>query len=174
MPQVELGAFHIVRAPRSGYVRGGAGANMAARRSVFEAIGGYDERLGPGSRFHACEEFDVYYRALTTGHAVAFAPELTATHWGERSYADGTGQMLKRRYAYGEGAVIGKHLRMGDARMAVIAARITAEELRVVARSLRHRHLTGLGQLSYEWRGLARAVITRVDRRRRVFANEAG
>ena len=120
--------------------------------------------------FLSCEEFDIYYRTLATGQAVAFAPELTTTHWGVRSYADGSGQMLKRWYAYGEGAVIGKHLRMGDYRMAVVAARITVEDLRVVARSLRHRHLTGLGQLAYKWRGLVQAVIAPVDRRRHVFS----
>jgi hypothetical protein len=59
---------------------------------------------------------------------------------------------------------------MGDRRMAVVAARITAEDLRIVAASLRRRRLTGLGQLAYKWRGLARALVSPVDRRRRVFA----
>ena len=69
--------------------------------------------------------------------------------------------------------MIGKHRRRGDGRMAVVPARITAEDLRVVAVSLRHHHLTGLGQQAYKWRGLARAMIAPVDRRRRVFAKEA-
>ena len=123
VPQVEIEKFRIVRDARLGHIRGGGGGNMAARRSVFDAIGGYDERIGPGSQFHACEEYDIYYRVLATGWAVAFAPEFTTTHWGERSYADGSGQLIKRWYAYGEGAVIGKHLRMGDRRMAGVAAR---------------------------------------------------
>jgi hypothetical protein len=146
---------------------------MAARRSMFDAIGGYDERIGPGSQFHACEEYDIYYRVLAAGRAVAFAPEFTATHWGERSYADGSGQMLKRWYAYGEGAVIGKHLRMGDRRMAGVWAHITAEDLRVLGESLRHHRLTGLGQLAYKVRGLARAVTVPVDRHRQVFADSS-
>jgi glycosyltransferase involved in cell wall biosynthesis len=166
---VELQEFRVVRNTRAAHVRGGAGANMAARRHVFDAIGPYDERIGPGSEFHACEEYDVYYRTLAAGRAVAFTPEVTTTHWGVRSYADGTGQLLKRRYAYGEGAVIGKHLRMGDPRMALVGARITAEDLRFVLSNLRQRRLTGLGQLIYKWQGLIRALLSRVDRRRRVF-----
>ena len=165
VPQVEIEKFRIVRDARLGHIRGGGGGNMAARRSVFDAIGGYDERIGPGSQFHACEEYDIYYRVLATGWAVAFAPEFTTTHWGGRSYADGSGQLLKRWYAYGEGAVIGKHLRMGDRRMARVAARITAEDLRVFGRILRDRRLSGLGPFAYKVCGLARALQHfRVDR----------
>jgi GT2 family glycosyltransferase len=171
VPPVVLDEFRIVRGPRSAHRRGGGGGNMAARRRMFEATGGYDERIGPGSRFRACEEYDVYYRALASGQTVAFTPEVTAIHWGGRSYADGSGQRLLRSYAYGEGAVIGKHLRMGDPGMAVVAARITAEDLRFVATNLRQRRLTGVGQLLYKWRGLVSALATRVDRRQHVFAD---
>jgi hypothetical protein len=78
--------------------------------------------------------------------------------------------MLKRWYGYGEGAVIGKHLRMGDRRMAVVAARIMLDDLRFVATNLLHSRVTGLGQLLYKWRGLARALVARVDRRRQLFS----
>lgn len=171
VPPVVVPELTVVRDPRSAHIRGGGGASMAARRSMFHRIGGYDERIGPGSSFRACEEYDIYYRALAAGQSVAFVPDVTVTHWGIRSYADGSGQALKRWYAYGEGAVIGKHLRMGDRRMATTAARITAEDLRLVAASIRRRRLTGLGQLAYKWRGFARAVASPVDRGRGVFAD---
>jgi glycosyltransferase involved in cell wall biosynthesis len=174
VPPVELDEFRIVRGARSGHVRGGGGGNMAALRSVLDNIGPFDEQLGPGSRFKACEEFDVYYRVLAAGQAVAFVPELSTTHWGIRSYADGSGQMLKRWYAYGEGAVIGKHLRLGDHRMGFVAVRIAGEYLRVVAGNIRSRRFTGLGPLAYWWRGLVEAAATRVDRRGRLFAQTAG
>jgi hypothetical protein len=77
--------------------------------------------------------------------------------------------MLQRWYAYGEGAVIAKHLRMGDRQMATVAMRIMAENLRFLAANLRHRRLTGLGQLVYRGRGLARGLVARVDRSRKVF-----
>lgn len=171
VPEVDLDEFRIVRAARSAYVRGGAGANMAARRAVFDAIGGYDELIGPGSRFQACEEYDVYYRVLTSGQTVAFTPELTTTHWGLRLYDDGSGGTLKRRYAYGEGAVIGKHLRLGDARMAAVAVRIILQDLRGIGVSLWNRRIIGIGILGYKFAGIARAVVLPVDRRRHVFAD---
>jgi hypothetical protein len=31
---------------------------MLARRTLFDKIGSYDELIGPGTRFAACEEFD--------------------------------------------------------------------------------------------------------------------
>ena len=170
VPFVEVERFRIIRASRLAHVRGGGGANMAARRSMFDAIGGYDEQIGPGSRFRACEEYDMYYRALAGGQAVAFAPEITTTHWGARPWADGSGKSLLRSYAYGEGAVMGKHLRLHDRHMALVAARITAHDLRLVIAALPHwRTYSGLGQLAYKWRGLADGVMAPVDRRRHVF-----
>ena len=43
---------------------------------------------------------------------LADVPGLAVTHWGVRTWADGSGSSLKRGYAYGKGAVIGKHLRL--------------------------------------------------------------
>jgi glycosyltransferase involved in cell wall biosynthesis len=169
VPPFLVDDFEIVRGQRPDPLRAGAGGDMAARRSVFDAICGYDERIGPGSRFRACEELDLYYRVLAVGQAVAFTPDVTTTHWGARSYADGSGQTLKRWYAYGEGAVIGKHLRMRDRRMAAVIARVTAEDFRSLGTNLRLRRLTGLGQLVYRWRGIATAMVSPVDRRRQLF-----
>ncbi|MET0459615.1 MAG: glycosyltransferase [Ilumatobacteraceae bacterium] len=169
IPPARQGTFRIVSRPLSAYRRGGAGADMVARRSLFRRIGGYDELIGPGSRIPACEEYDIYYRSLVAGAAVAFAPELTALHWGARPYADGSGQMLLRWYAYGEGAVLGKHVRLGDPRILAAAGRILLEDIGVIVDSLLHRRLSGLGTLAYKVRGFGRGLMTPVDRRRRVF-----
>ncbi len=170
VPPATFEHFQLVAKPSAAYVRGGAGADMFARRSLFDAVGGYDEMIGPGSRFGACEEFDLYYRALAAGQVVAFVPDLVTTHWGARPYADGSGRMLKRWYAYGEGTVIGKHLRAGDPHMALVLVRITGQDIAYVAESLWHRRLAGIGQVAYKWRGLGRGLATKVDRRRGVFA----
>ena len=61
MPAWTIDEFEIVHAVRRGQIRGGAGANMAARRSTFEAIGLWDEEIGPGSRFRSCEEGDIIF-----------------------------------------------------------------------------------------------------------------
>ena len=163
--------FEIMKGVRSAAPIGGAGANLIARRSVFDTIGTWDESIGPGSRFRAAEEFDIYYRTIAAGGAVARDPDLVAIHYGARSYADGSGQDLLRTYAYGIGAVIGKHLRLGDLRMLAPASRIIGRDLAVVMQSFRHRRLAGLGPLAYKCRGIAAGLLRRVDRRRRVFAS---
>jgi len=170
IPSASFGRLQVVSTPRRAYVRGGAGANMFARREMFDRIGRYDELIGPGSAFVACEEYDIYFRALVAGSAVAFTPDVVTIHWGSRPYADGSGRMLKRMYAYGEGAVIGKHLRLGDLRMLPVLAHITLEDLTVAARSIvRSRRLAGVGTMAYKWRGLMVALFTSVDCRERVF-----
>jgi glycosyltransferase involved in cell wall biosynthesis len=161
--------FEIVRGRRANRVEGGPGANMISRRSVFDAIGTWDELIGPGSRFPACEEWDMYYRALAAGIAVAKDPDLVTIHWGARPYADGSGRRLLRAYAYGQGAVMGKHLRLGDLRMLGPGSRLLLEDLRVIVQSLRHRRLAGVGVFAHKLRGIAAGLLTPVDRRRHVF-----
>lgn len=170
VPGADHRRFRVVRGAGWAHIRGGAGADLAARRSLFEDIGGFDEQIGPGSRFTACEEYDLYYRALAAGAAVALDPDLDVTHWGYRPYADGSCRRLQRGYAYGEGAVIAKHLRLGDAHMLGVAAHITGEDLALLGRSLVTRRLSGIGFLAYRWRGIVAGLFARVDRRTGLFA----
>lgn len=51
------------------------GAGHAIRRSDFEAVGGYDERL-----FFCGEELDLCYRLLNTGKRIAYRPEVVIRH----------------------------------------------------------------------------------------------
>ena len=61
MPEWRIAEFEIDR-PRSPWPSpGGAGGNMAARRSMFDAIGPWDEQIGPGARFRSCEEGDIVF-----------------------------------------------------------------------------------------------------------------
>lgn len=170
VPTAEMCRFEVIVGPERAWVRGGAGANMAARRSMFDRVDGFDELIGPGSRFRSCEEFDIYYRALAVGYAVARVPHIAVLHWGARSYGDGSGQRLLRSYAYGEGAVIGKHLRLGDLRMVRPGVRIMRSDAAFVLGNLVQGRLSGAGPWAFKWRGLVRGLRTKVDRDRRVFA----
>jgi len=171
VPEFRPDAFRIVRGLRNVHIRGGAGANMFARRELFEAAGLFDERIGPGERYRSCEEFDLYYRALKAGFAVAHDPHNPVTHWGARPYADGSGQWLLRYYYYGEGAVLAKHLRCGDAQAGIALARIAAEQLGTTLSNLiRQRRLTGAGRLAYWIRGLAAGSRARIRKDDRLFA----
>lgn len=175
VPAVEFGTYRETRQAWRAYRRGGAGADLAARRAVFDAIGGFDEMVGPGARFKTCEEYDVYYRTLAAGFPVAFTPEFATIHWGARSYADGSGRRLLREYAFGEGAVIGKHLRLLDVRMLVVLARIVTQYVGVVVGNVvRHRRLSGAGAVAALCRGVVRGVRTPVDRQMRLFVRNEG
>lgn len=169
VPETSLGTFQVITGCRSVYIRGGAGANMIARRSLFEQIGGYDELIGPGARFRACEEFDIYYRALAAGSAVARVPTLEVAHWGARPYGDGSGRQLLRDYSFGEGAVVAKHLRLRDLRMIRPGFRIMMDGLNRLVRSLGHLSLTGVGTFGYKWLGLLEGLVTPVDGTHRVY-----
>lgn len=51
------------------------GGGHAIRRSVFKAVGGYDDRL-----FFCGEELDLCYRMLNTGQRIAYTPEVAIRH----------------------------------------------------------------------------------------------
>ncbi|MHB8682294.1 MAG: glycosyltransferase family 2 protein [Acidimicrobiales bacterium] len=78
----------------------GHGANMAWRRAVLEELGGFDEELGPGSRFRAAEDQDAFWRALTAGKTGRFEPGARVVHrqWRNRR------QQLRTVLGYGVGS----------------------------------------------------------------------
>jgi glycosyltransferase involved in cell wall biosynthesis len=88
----------------------GHGANMAWRRSALEALGGFDEALGPGAPLRAAEDADLVWRALEAGMTGRYEPAVVVAHrqWRRR------GEQLAAYYAYGvgEGAVAVKRWRM--------------------------------------------------------------
>lgn len=59
--------------------RVGAGANMAFRRTVFDRIGLFDERLGAGAS-GCSEDSELWYRLLAKGGACLFEPRACVFH----------------------------------------------------------------------------------------------
>ena len=78
----------------------GVSANLTVRRSSLEAVGGFDERLGPGTWSRAGEDLELQDRLLTAGHRGRYAPSVLAFHdqWRSRR------QLLRLDYGYGMGA----------------------------------------------------------------------
>ncbi|NNE11951.1 MAG: glycosyltransferase [Ilumatobacter sp.] len=164
VPTVEFDEFRIMERARDAHVRGGGGGDLIARSELFDEVGLWDETIGPGARFPGCEEWDLYFRALSAGVPVAMTPDVEVLHWGARPYADGSGQSLIRSYAYGEGAVIGKHLRLRNADMLVPMCRILVDDLARIVESFRHRRLSGVGALAWKCRGIVAGLLAPVDR----------
>jgi GT2 family glycosyltransferase len=88
------------------------GANVAVPRSLVLELGGYDERLGAGTRFSAADDNDMGFRLLEAGCELRHVPEAVAFHRPWRS--GGERLRLRWRYGRGKGAFYAKHLRLSD------------------------------------------------------------
>jgi GT2 family glycosyltransferase len=112
-----------------------AGLNMAVRRSAFDEVGLFDERLGAGAPFSNAEDNDLGYRLLEAGYEIVFVPDAVVYHRGARR-----GRALARldwSYGRGQGAFYAKHMSWSDRHMLRRMGRNTAYRLRRLARVLR-------------------------------------
>jgi glycosyltransferase involved in cell wall biosynthesis len=80
--------------------------NLFLRREVALALGGFDETMGPGTRFGSAEGNDLVARAIRAGHRCAYDPGLRIVHPDKRMtdvaadraalYGAGLGRALRR------------------------------------------------------------------------------
>lgn len=137
--------------------RVGYAANLACRRSALLEVGGFDVRLGPGSRFRGAEDMDLAYRLLTGGYRVASTPAFEVVHQQWREPAD----LPRLFYGYnlGGAAFCAKHLRAGDLRALRFLAEQVGGDVRMVASALRRRSVVrarvAAGRIAGTWSGLA-------------------
>jgi glycosyltransferase involved in cell wall biosynthesis len=97
---------------RDGFKVFGMGANFAARRRLFDAIGPFDEVLGGGGPLRSSQDYDLAYRTYRAGRVIILRPEVWLQHDGRRERADWP--TLLRNYGIGDGAFYSKHVRCGD------------------------------------------------------------
>jgi GT2 family glycosyltransferase len=120
--------------------------NMALRRSAFDEIGLFDERLGAGAEFPAAEDNDFGYRLLEAGYEIVFVPGAVVHHLNARS-----GRRLAAldwSYGRGQGAFYAKHMRCSDPHMLRRFGRNAAFRLRRIPLALRGDR-TGLREAIY-------------------------
>jgi len=89
-----------------------AGGHMAAFRSLLETVGGFDERLGPGSDFPAAEDNDLGFRLLEAGAPIFYVPEAVIHHRAWRTKSEYLG--IRWTYGLGKGGFYAKHLSLTD------------------------------------------------------------
>jgi glycosyltransferase involved in cell wall biosynthesis len=140
--QIEAGVFH--------------GANLAFRRDALVSIGGFDERLGAGTRFTSGEDLDAASRTLWAGYRGVYDPRPVVSHdHGRRTQEDV--DKLVVGYDIGRGAYWIKHLWRSDTRPTYLKAWIawTIRDLRQIKWSRRPpkrtvRELIGAGSFALE------------------------
>jgi len=80
LPILDRGA-NVIEVP------GALGANMAFRRAALEAVGPFDERLGPGAGGHE-EETEMCQRLRRAGMRIGYAPDAVVYHEVDAERAD--------------------------------------------------------------------------------------
>jgi GT2 family glycosyltransferase len=163
----------LARSPRDKWRIEGMGACMAIRRSTWESLGGFDERLGPGADFPAAGEGDFAYRALRSGWWIYDTPAIEVLHHGFRTADEG--RVLLVRYAHGTGAMMIKHLRCRTPGSTRLLARMAYRwALRRRPPGLRlGSDDTPRGRLSGFARGFAAGAFARIDRERCLYRVDA-
>lgn len=114
----------------------GSGGNFAARISVLRDCGGWDERLGTGSRGQAAEDADLLYRLLLAGAVVRYEPAAVVRHeWQTRARRLAT----RSSYGHGVGAMCGLWLARRDPYALRMLAAYARPHLRPLLGGLRRR-----------------------------------
>lgn len=154
--------------PCDGFVIAGMGANFAARRRAFNAIGGFDEVLGGGGPLRSSQDFDFQFRLFRSSRVSVLSPALAVTHYGVRN--DTQWPATRLAYGIGDGAFYMKHVRCGDLLAARLLGKILLLEtartlLKPVLRRQRHPIDYFRGVLEGAWKSFGFAV----DRRRRLY-----
>ena len=105
----------------------GSGGNLLVARELFERLGGFDTRFGPGSRYRAAEDVEFLERALRAGATIAYTPAAVVYHERKRR-----SQRLRRRlpYGFGMGAAVAT---AGGGRRRFLAAHYLGMQLRAAA-----------------------------------------
>lgn len=142
--------------------RVGYAANFVCRRAAFLEAGGFDSRLGPGSRFYGAEDMDLAYRLLKAGCRVASSPMFEVVHqqWREPAALP----RLFYGYNVGGAAFCAKHLRAGDVRAALFLLEQVKDDAKMFGSALRRRSplraRVAAARTAGTWSGLARGLTS--------------
>lgn len=86
--------------------------NMAMYRALNTGVGGFDERLGPGTEYPSAEDNDYMDRALKRGYRIVYCPDAVVYH---RAWRDRENFLpLRWNYGLGRGAMYAKNFTRTD------------------------------------------------------------
>lgn len=148
--------FHAVSAPVG--LRAyecGVGTNMAIRRVVLAALGGFDARIGVGTPTRGGCDFDLFARALESGHTIVYEPHAVVRHVHRRTMGGLLAQM--RDYGLSFPSLLRLYAREGRADPRAVAKELRSWHWRRHVRrplvALRHRNWMMLALSLAELRG---------------------
>ena len=151
----------------------GHGGNMAFRRDVLLAMGGFDPLLGAGCPLRSGEDSDIIHRLLREKKRIVYCPEALAYHKQWKSWVEQTA--MERAYGIGVGAQCGKYIRSGDADgYRFLSAWVWQLGVRRMAAGVlkwRNPKVVHLGycQLIYPWVGIWKSLRHKIDRTKGVY-----
>ena len=149
----------------------GMGANFAAKRSLFERAGTFDEALGAGGQLKAAEDFDMAYRAYRQNAVILLRPEVVVRHDGRRESEDWPA--LLRSYGFGDGAFYFKHVRCRDPFATWLAARhFTGLSAKFIIKTVFGRRPAEIHYLSGFVQGVRGGLKFSVDRATLLYTEE--
>ncbi len=102
----------------------GSGNNMAFRRDVLVAMGGFDVALGAGSLAKGGEDLDAYLTVLLGGGVLVYEPRAMVRHYHRSDYDALRTQM--KNYGIGLTAMLAKRVLTSPRELGTIAARVPA------------------------------------------------
>jgi glycosyltransferase involved in cell wall biosynthesis len=146
----------------------GMGANFAARRSLFDRVGLFDEILGGGGPLRSSQDFDFAYRVFRGDAVLLLRPDVRVDHYGVRTAEQWPATL--RAYGIGDGAFYTKHVRCGDLyALSLLARRLGRMGAREALNGIRRK-----SSMSVYLRGclfgIRESFKFGVDRRRRMYA----
>lgn len=83
----------------------GHGSSLSFRREVFEKTGGFDVRFGAGAPFKGCDDLEMLYRVLKSGHNIIYEPAAVVRHKHRLTSDAQSSSDVRRRQETGEDEV---------------------------------------------------------------------
>jgi len=139
----QVAAVYAGRQPRDVLWTG----NMGLWRQTFDALHGFDQRLGPGTPFPSSEDNDFCFRALESGCTVVYEPEAVLYHRAWRP-----ARMLPWvywQYGAGAGGFYAKHFLRAPRYMGGRVRREFGYHLRRLPAAVRHDRGQAIESLAY-------------------------
>jgi GT2 family glycosyltransferase len=136
----------------------GTGGNLSLRRAALEAVGGFDEGLGPGTRGRAAEDVDLLYRVTNAGFTILYEPDAVVYHERKTRRARLGGRF---DYGFGLGAFLVGHSARGDRHARELRRRYAADVVRRMASGVRHGSAWPAAEGVLTLAGIAAASLAR-------------